>query len=260
MSTQTPISVPFGPLYDRDAIIESIKQYFELLSRMVSFRPECIKSPPKNGWSDDELPLEKFRILGFNERVVDLLRHLPYVESEKPIYPSTQSISYLKDSHLFSEPEREFRTKQPLVLELWPLEGEKIHEGIVALSGQADGGLAMWWLLDTRTCEVTPHDAYTHVSDEEIPENEPWRTDKPRLAVEYFKELRESLISLEMIPIPTHMPGGDWKIWRVRDFGEEHRHWVHEAQDIYRECGWPAEDRFDRSKCRSLLKKILKKR
>lgn len=73
------------------------------------------------------------------------------MESEKPVYPSTQSISYLKDSHLFSEPESEFRTKKPLVLELWPLEGEKIPEGIVALSGQAHGGLAMWWLLDTRT-------------------------------------------------------------------------------------------------------------
>lgn len=40
--------------------------------------------------------------------------------------------------------------------------------------------------------EVTLHDAYTHVPDEEIPEDDPWRTDKPRPAVEYFKELRES--------------------------------------------------------------------
>lgn len=73
------------------------------------------------------------------------------MESKKQVYPSTQSISYLKDSHLFLESESEFRIKQPIMLELWPLEGEKILEGLVALSGQADGGLAMWWLLDTRT-------------------------------------------------------------------------------------------------------------
>ncbi|WQF87963.1 hypothetical protein CDEST_12977 [Colletotrichum destructivum] len=147
MSTHTPISVPSDPLYGHDAVIESIKQCFELLSRMVSFRFECIKSPPESGWSDDELPLEKFRILGFNERVVEILRHLPYVESNKPVYPSTQSISYLKDSYPFLEPEGEFGTKQPLVLERRE---------------------------DSRgNREVTPHDAYTHVPDEDIPEDEP---------------------------------------------------------------------------------------
>lgn len=67
---------------------------------------------------------------------------------------------------------------------------------------------------------------YTHVLDEDIPEDEPWRTDKQGPAVEYFTELRESLVSLEMVPLPTHMPGGDWKIWRVEDFGDEHRNWV----------------------------------
>ncbi|KAF0328628.1 hypothetical protein GQ607_004040 [Colletotrichum asianum] len=92
----------------------------------------------------------------------------------------------------------------------------------------------MWWLLDTRTGngEVTPHDAYTHVPDEEIPEDEPWRTDRPRQAVEYFKELREKPISFEMIPIPKHISGGDWKIWRVEDFGEEYQHRVHLRRSI----------------------------
>lgn len=80
--------------------------------------------------------------------------------------------------------------------------------------------------------EVTPRDAYTHVPDEEIPENEPWRTDRPRQAVEYFKELREKMISLEMIPIPTHISGGDWKVWRVEDFGEEYQHWVHVSFEV----------------------------
>ncbi|KAH9237664.1 hypothetical protein K456DRAFT_1364157 [Colletotrichum gloeosporioides 23] len=61
-----------------------------------------------------------------------------------------------------------------------------------------------------------------------------------------------------MVPIPTHIPGGDWKIWRVEDMRKNHRHWVHEAQDIYRECGWPDEHWFDRFKCRNLFKKMLK--
>ncbi|KAK2009876.1 hypothetical protein LZ32DRAFT_660892 [Colletotrichum eremochloae] len=115
------------------------------------------------------------------------------MESEKTAYPFTQSISYFEGSYLFREPEDEVRTQQRLVLQLWPLEG-KTPEGVGTLSGQADRSLALWCLLDTHTARLHLM-MHTRVPDGEIPEDEPWRTDKPQPAVQYFKELMESLIS-----------------------------------------------------------------
>lgn len=152
MSTEDSISQRQspGPTYDRDAIVGSIKRYYELLSKMVSIRPVHIACPPEGGWGDDIVPLEKLRRLGFNDTMIDLVRHLPYVTSRRPVFPSTQTINYFQNA--LSEPDEDYQLEDPNLVGLWPLPEERIPQGIVPLSKPLGGDrLGMWWLLDTNT-------------------------------------------------------------------------------------------------------------
>ncbi|KAH0437121.1 hypothetical protein CcaCcLH18_03989 [Colletotrichum camelliae] len=253
MSTEAPISQERSPgsTYDRDAIVGSIKRYYELLSKMVSIRPDHIVCPPEGGWGDDTIPLEKLRRLGFNNTMIDLVRHLPYVTSYRPVFPSTQTINYFQN--VFREPDEDFQLEDPNLVGLWPLPEERIPQGIVPLSKPLGGdSLGMWWLLDTNTGEITAHDAYISRPSEEIPEDEQWRTARPVPAVTYFDGLCEDMISLEMFPVPGDSNRSEWQVWQPK-WMRAHQKWVDEAQEIYRKCRWPNLQRFQRQKCRKLL-------
>lgn len=152
MSTEASISQGenTGPTYDRDAIVGSIKRYYELLSKMVSIRPEHIAYSPEGGWGDDIIPLENLRRLGFNDTTIDLVRHLPYVTSRRPIFPSTQTINYFRN--ILCGPEENYQLEDPNLVGLWPLPEGRIPQGIVPLSQPLGGDrLGMWGLLDTNT-------------------------------------------------------------------------------------------------------------
>ncbi|CAI0652690.1 unnamed protein product [Colletotrichum noveboracense] len=237
--------------FDRAAIVGSIKRYYELLSKMISIRPKHIAYPPEGGWGDDIIPLEKLRRLGFNDTMIDLVRHLPYVTSRRPVFPSTQTINYFRNA--FREPDEDYHLEDPNLVGLWPLPEERIPQHIVPLSQPLGGDrLGMWWLLDTNTGEVTAHDAYISRPEEEIPENEQWRTVRPVPAVEYFDGLCEDMISLEMFPVPGDSSGSEWQLWQSK-WMRAHQKCVDEAQEIYRNCRWPNLQRFQRQKCRKLL-------
>ncbi|KAF9871812.1 hypothetical protein CkaCkLH20_10746 [Colletotrichum karsti] len=210
-----------GPasVYDLDATVASLARYYRVLSQMVSFRPANIGYPRDNGWGDDLIPLEKWRMLGFNDRVIDLLRHIPYVYSDRPVFPSTESINYLNTSWPFAELES-FQGEDACGLDLWPFPDVRIPEGVVALSTRLRGDpFATWWILDTNTGEITPHEAVLMSPSEEVPEDEPWRSSRPVPAAEYFDKIRDDLIALDLIPVPSGTEGGDWEIWRSRRGG-----------------------------------------
>ncbi|KAK1974437.1 hypothetical protein LZ30DRAFT_670260 [Colletotrichum cereale] len=253
MSTEASISQGQNPdsTYDRDAIVASIKRYYELLSKMVSIRPEHIAYPPEGGWGDDIIPLEKLQRLGFNDRMIDLVRHLPYITSYRPIFPSTQTINYFQNS--FTEPDEDYQLEDPNLVGLWPLPEERIPQGIVPLSQPLKGDtLGTWWLFDTNTGELTVHEAYISRPADEIPEDEQWRTARPVPAVAYFDGLCEDMISLEMFPVPGDSNGSEWQVWQPK-WMRAHQNWLDEAQEIYRKCRWPNLQRFQRQKCRKLL-------
>ncbi|KAF9873541.1 hypothetical protein CkaCkLH20_09000 [Colletotrichum karsti] len=250
MSTEPTTSPGLSPIYDRDPIVASITRYYELLSKMVSIRPKHIEYPPEGDWGDDIIPLEKLRRLGFDERMIDLVRHIPYVASNRPVFPSTQTVNYFQN--VFSEPVEEFQLEDPNRVRLWPVPDERIPEGIVPLSQWLNGDkLGIWWLLDTKTGELTAHDAWISRPPDEVPEDEPWRTARPVPAVTYFDGLCENLRSLELVPVPGDSRGSEWGMWQPKFMRSEK--WISEAQAIYRKCHWPDVERFRRQKCRKLL-------
>lgn len=144
-----------GPTYDRDAIVASMTRYYELLSKMVGIKPADIERAPKEGRSDDDIPLEALRLLGFNDMMIDVVRHAPFVGSNhRPVYYSTCTLNYYR--HLFSYPEGEYQLDDPHMVEMWPLPEQRIPEGIVPLSRHLQGDhRGTWWLLDTNSGEAT---------------------------------------------------------------------------------------------------------
>jgi hypothetical protein len=148
----SPGQVP-SPTYDRDAIIASMTRYYELLSRTVGIKPTDIERAPTGGRDDDHIPLEQVRLLGFNDRMVDFIRHVPFVGSaDRPVYYSTQTLNYYR--YLFNYPEEEYQLDDPHMVEMWPFPEQRIPGGIVPLSRPLQGdSRGTWWMLDTNNGE-----------------------------------------------------------------------------------------------------------
>jgi hypothetical protein len=47
--------------------------------RAAYLNPHTIGAPPPDGWSDEQLVVDILRTLGRTERVIDLLRYMPYI-------------------------------------------------------------------------------------------------------------------------------------------------------------------------------------
>jgi hypothetical protein len=67
------------------------------------FDPAEIRYPSSEGWSDKQLVIDIMRDYGHSKEVIDLLRHLLYVEqldgdSKDELYFETQHLSYLRDT------------------------------------------------------------------------------------------------------------------------------------------------------------------
>ena len=154
MSADAPLpNTTTGLIYDRDAIIASMTRYFTLLSKMVSINSTDIELAPREGRHDYDIPLEALRLLGFNDRMIDFIRHAPSVGSNhRPVYYSTSTLNYYR--HLFNYPNEEYQLDDPHMVEMWPLPEQRIPEGMVPLSRPLQGDdRGTWWLLDTNNGE-----------------------------------------------------------------------------------------------------------
>ncbi|KAJ8117810.1 hypothetical protein OPT61_g1087 [Boeremia exigua] len=198
--------------YDRDAIVASITRYYELLSKMVSIKPKEIAYAPEGGRGDDIIPVEKLRRLGFTDRAIDFVRHVPFVHSERPVHQGTQTLYYYRD--YFRYPEEEYDLVEPMMVEMWPMPEQRIPEGFVPLSNPLHGSpFAWWWILDTNTGELTAHGPYLMRPSEEVPEDEQWRSSRPVPATDYFDGLCEDLKALRLLPVPDVPSSLGWEIW-----------------------------------------------
>jgi hypothetical protein len=81
--------------YSRETIVAAITSYYEFLQRIHSdYNAIEIKYPPTGGWP--EITPEPFNM--YSESAVDLLRHLPYFDSEGLcIVQKTEAVDYTLD-------------------------------------------------------------------------------------------------------------------------------------------------------------------
>jgi hypothetical protein len=152
----TPPEADASSTYDRDAIIASITRYYKLLSRTI--KPTDIAYPhagaPHFGRRpDSKIPLEKLRRLGFNERMIDFVRHVPFVwNGVRPVFPWTDNIVYYH-SVFDAYPEEDYQRDDPSRAFMWPCEG-RLTEGVLPLSRPIESAqYGTWWMLDTNNGE-----------------------------------------------------------------------------------------------------------
>jgi hypothetical protein len=66
--------------YSRDECIAAITDYYEFLTAMY-MRDSSVVKPPDDGWPS--ITADNFRDLGKTDEVIELLRHLPYVQDNR---------------------------------------------------------------------------------------------------------------------------------------------------------------------------------
>lgn len=66
------------PAYDHDVLVRCLTRHYKTLVRMGYMEDSNIQRPPRGGWGD-QIDAKSLRIMGRNETVIDLLRHLPYL-------------------------------------------------------------------------------------------------------------------------------------------------------------------------------------
>jgi len=125
----------------RDDVVEAVTSFYNFLTTFPYLPPSAIQTPPPEGWPESDR--EIFRKLGKSDVVVDLLSHLPYIDTRDwHIGYDTQPIHYAGDE-LKRYMDWGF-TMERALLHPWY---EKIPEHVIALTyGEKYGS---WLLLDT---------------------------------------------------------------------------------------------------------------
>ncbi|KAK1974249.1 hypothetical protein LZ30DRAFT_827566 [Colletotrichum cereale] len=264
-----PATYPDG--YDRDVIVAGLTKYYDTLAQMAFFPASLIQHPPGDRWGDSSfLPADKTHLLGFSDRTIDLLRHLPYLDVDEthddnrwPVIGRSEPQRYLEDNPELNEDlTADKATPERLCAHgLFPFP-EKIPEGLVPIAGGGGEGSdsGEWWIIDTNTGTVIVYDA-GNKQVQDAPNDQPWLWMPPRPAGMFFDALFDSLYSLDLVPLPrpdTEVAEYYPEIWGTIREGEgeedgsaEPR--IEDACNIYREHGWPDLARFRQRECYDAL-------
>jgi hypothetical protein len=155
-----PRSTPRAMAYNRDIVVNCIKRHYDLLVRAAYLDPANIQYPPADGWSDEQLVVDVLRVLGRSDKVIDLLRHLPYIKDSAEnfyIYHETHPMSYLRGTDLVGNLKaEECQGKDLCELLLMPVPADW-PAGFISLSHGREG---TWWVIDTTKGLIVNTHAY----------------------------------------------------------------------------------------------------
>lgn len=132
--------------YSRDEAVSAIKSFYEFLTTLPGLLPSAIQYAPPGGWP--EINSNTMAPLGKNEVIIDLLRHLPYIDSNSP---GTVEIAYqtiaINFNRLAEKKPKQFTIGANLEGFYVPVDCE-LPEHVVSLTkGRRYGS---WLLLDTK--------------------------------------------------------------------------------------------------------------
>ncbi|KAI0845919.1 hypothetical protein F5Y00DRAFT_245225, partial [Daldinia vernicosa] len=265
-------------MYSHNETVNAVLRLYQEIIRHPYLNDSTLSLPPPNGW-------RSVNIHGKTKPVLDLLRHLPYLCSEKPyeqllIYWETIPICYIDEQ---SYPE------------IYPLPAHCVY---LAHSVDREGTSL---ILDTNEGTITEFchtGSYITVSEEEydaLPERDKWkahRTSPIKTFLDAWTRRYEKLVWM-LVPNPIGQPTtgrfysrGDTsaeqdklafeeqlKPWHLQDDAShpdvrneldksqyeaqrDMRKHVADVYNTYLRHGWP--DRFDKDRCRSELLQLEK--
>ncbi|OLN83423.1 hypothetical protein CCHL11_03112 [Colletotrichum chlorophyti] len=243
-----PNNHPLDCTYNRDDVVSGLTQYYLNLTRLAYIPSSYIDFPPSTGWTDAELDVGALRALRRSEKVIDLLRHLPYprpmLDGPRPgpwnIAPRAKAVRYLRhmgdfsrwsdrgDAGLLELAALAFADTPAGPMDLPPdvvslTYGERIQPGIKYKP--------YWWIVDCSRGILSPYQEWTYTVGQ-VPRNKPWRTVQSCSVADFFRELVSDL-GRNLIPLP---PTEDLDAEILDSSSSADRM---DALQIYQSYGWP---------------------
>ncbi|KAI4917814.1 hypothetical protein J4E85_009906 [Alternaria conjuncta] len=193
--------------YNRDVVVSCIEKHYDLLVRMAYLDPDTILRPPPEGWTDEQLAVDTLQEWKRSDRVIDLLRHLPYLsknmgDSKYEVYIVTEACNYLRNYGWLKDAD-----KKKAIRRMSPCgEGQEIPAGMIPLS---QGNEATVWMIDTDQGIIWPMGPF--IVDRSAPDDQFWRqAAKPREVQQYFDELYDEIETLVTVPVPLTRGSDAW--------------------------------------------------
>lgn len=225
-----PLVVDAAAVERRKAIAAELLSYYEFLTSMY-LPDDALKTPPAEGW--DIVNAERFAFLGKTDIVLDLYKHIPYIERDVEIdYFIARATScmdytgkYFADTGLRSRSASSVEPYEPDWHDgpAWDRLRQPEHIAVLADCVQSRNGFYIAVdMRDGAAARLRPLNG----------EDSPAATYYNSLH-ELLNELRQNLINLELIPIDPH------DIISYTEDGCPDSHYAADMQELYRRHGWP---------------------
>ncbi|KFY75482.1 hypothetical protein V499_04524 [Pseudogymnoascus sp. VKM F-103] len=158
MSSPPTPSPSIVPPYNRTTLTRLLTRHYTTLSQMGYIPPTSILHPPASGWSDSRLNTSALRLIGRNETVIELLKHIPYLDKEIQVWPETEHLSYLDRKWESPTTINERMGEEGGLVNIYPFSPHKSPlPGMVTLT---HGWAGVWWVIDTDTGLVWPSESH----------------------------------------------------------------------------------------------------
>jgi hypothetical protein len=258
--------------YSLEETVAAIRDYFEFLTR-VYLDESLVLLPPEGGWP--EITPERLQGLGKTDDVIQLLRHIPYIQDGDWIYAGPCKIMFYN----WARAVRGTNTSKDF---------ENMRIGTEPY-GDWDKGLIPphmvglitvetyfeRFLLDTKhgviywyDCPGGIHDSPTREpilddlsgpdsSDEETPKEVPeWQTSPAWSVRDFFELLKDCFRELRTIPLSRNEV---YDLDTIR-YDSETLEALSLVRDVFREHGWPDLDRYRKEDCLRAARRVMEEK
>ncbi len=191
--------------YNRDAVAQGVTHYYELLEKLAYIEESEILRPPPTGWTDEQLQMKMLVAAGRSDKVIDLVRHLPYLRGDRELemYPPCRIVSYLREDALY---EASTLDKAKVIFHNCIMAcGDNdivAPSGMIALASDLSVDAI---LLDTDDGII--YHCNGSMQDRDAPDSEPWRQGGKQYGAEEFLDMiYQQVKNLLLIPVPEPFP------------------------------------------------------
>ncbi|KAH0336378.1 hypothetical protein KCU81_g8593, partial [Aureobasidium melanogenum] len=251
-------------MYSQHGTVEAILAFYQQLIKHPYLDESALKIPPASGW--DTVDAETLQALGKTDAVIDLLRHLPYLDGRGDGY----LIAFETIPVDFTE------TSTAMTEEVYPIPGHCVYltEGLgregYRLILDTERGTTTAFSIMEYELSMSEIDKYKH-----LPETEQWRAHRTLPTTEFFAgwTLRYERLVWFMSPRP-YLAAGTFHsrvdYWQQEeelchqeltkwspDLSEAERIEDDDVYNTYLRYGWGSES-FDKQACRVALLELEK--